>query len=480
MRSSLFNLGLRTVFTAFFLTGATALSPVMAHAQSEKIASGKIAAFDKSMIHQDPDGSYYLSARDKLGVLLEMEDGDVIGLSKIIDQLKASPTASPLEKVFEARLSLAAIQRTAGNFPASNEQLDKLAHALGPIADPERMVTPLGLIIATMRAGNFFLDGDIHAWAVAVDALRRQYFEPLQAFYHIPDLTVRNASQLDLVVSPDTIPEQSVTLSKGETIPFWQSTELVNGHQQINAKGRVTVDGEKTDAVFDTGSATLSVPSGFARRHNLRVIAKSSLIRDGVGHSPFATTQFVIVPSLNMGETVFRNQIASVTSPDSPVIVGLQQLLKLSHVTFSKTGLEFGPEKALNCTGPFVLATFRSGQKAWLMDIVTLNGSQDFTIVDTGSNMPEILEVNTPSLTPSLRQHAFREHSATIAGEQTATVAVEDSSVAFGTQQLMTPVRYKQTPAHLRPLLTTAILNYGTIQFDRNSRVFCVNLQTTR
>ena len=475
MRSSAFRLGLQAVFATLFLTGATALSPVTLHAQS-----GKIAAFDKSMIHQDPDGSYYLSARDKLGVILQMEDGDVIGLSKVIEHLKASPTASPLEKVFEARLSLAAIARSAGNFSASNEQLDKLAHALGPMADPERMITPLGLIIATMRTGNFFLDGDIHAWAIATDAMRRQYLEPLRAFYHIPDLTVRNASQMDLVVSPDTIPEQSVSLSPSETIPFWQSTQLVNGHQPINAKGRVTVDGEKTDAVFDTGSDTLSVPSGFARRHNLRVIAKSSLIQDGAGHSFFATSQFVIVPSLNIGGTVFRNQIASVTSPDSPVIVGLQQLLKLSHVTFSKTGLEFGSEKPLNCTDPIVLATLRSGQKAWLMDIVTLNGSQDFTIVDTGNNVPEILEVNTPSLTPSLRQHAFREHLATIAGEQTAIVAIEQASVAFGSQQLMAPVRYKQTPVHMRPLLTTAILNYGTIQFDRNSRVFCVNLQTTR
>lgn len=463
--------GIHFILAGFLFAGASTIPQARAE-------SGRILGFDKDLIHQDPDGSYYLSDVDSLSVLELMEDADVLGLSKVLQRLKLSTTDAPAKKVFEARLARAAIMRISGDFKGSNEELDRLTMGLGPMADTQRLVTPLGLIIATMRAGNFYLDGNIHAWAATMDDIHRQYFEPVRAFYHIPNLAFRNMSQLELAVPAASIPEQSVTLSAGETIPFWQSTRMLNGRQQIDAKGRVTVDGEKTDAVFDTAAVEMLVSTSFARRHNLRVIANTGFLRDSEGRSPFATSDYVLVPSLHIGDTVFRNQIAAISRSDTDVVIGLHQLLKLPNVTFSKTGMEFGAAKALNCSGPMVIGALRSGQQAWLLGIVTLNGSQDFAIMNTGNNATEIMAVNTPSLKPSLRRNAYRENSSTIAGQEQQLVSVENTSVAFGSQQIMAPVAYRQSRSTRRSELTTAVLNYGNIEFDRSRRTFCINLQT--
>ncbi|MCH4090208.1 aspartyl protease family protein [Acetobacter sp.] len=472
MRSSFLRRGIHFTLAAFLLAATSAIPQARAQ-------SGRVFGFDKDLIHQDPDGSFYLSDVDRLRVLEIMEEADVLSLGKILQQLKQSTTDTPLTKVFEARLARAALMRISGDFKGSNEELDKLTAALGMIKGAQGLITPLGLIVAIMRTGNLYLDGDIHAWAVALDDMHRQYFEPVRASYHMPDLAFRNMSQLELAVAPDSIPEQSVELSAEETIPFWQSTRMLNGRQQIDTKGRVTADGEKTDAVFDTAAIEMAVSVSFARRHNLRTIAKTEQLRDSENRSPFATTDYVMVPSLHIGDTVFHNQIASISRSNTPVIIGLQQLLKLPNVTFSKTGMTFGFARSLNCHGPMVIAALRSGQQAWLLGIVTLNGSQDFAIMNTGNNATEIMTINTPSLTPSLRKHAYSEDSETIAGPGQQFVAVENTSIAFGSQQIMAPVGYRQTRSKRRSELTTALLNYGNIEFDRNHKTFCIDLQTT-
>ncbi|BCI67007.1 hypothetical protein [Acetobacter aceti] len=154
----------------------------------------------------------------------------------------------------------------------------------------------------------------------------------------------------------------------------------------------------------------------------------------------------------------------------------------LSHVRrgihFVLAGFLFGAAKALNCSGPMVVGALRSGQQAWLLGIVTLNGSQDFAIMNTGNNATEIMTVNMPNLKPSLRRNVYRENSSTIAGQEQQLVSVENTPVAFGSQQIMAPVAYRQSRSTRRSELTTAVLNYGNIEFDRSRRTFCINLQT--
>lgn len=162
--------------------------------------------------------------------------------------------------------------------------------------DPDRSINPLDFMIDLTRSGNQMLRGNVRRWAEMQERLKRVYFAPLRARYGMSDLTFRNMDLIRLVVPAASIPEQTVSASPSETVPFTRWAPVIDRKRLVQAAGDVVIDGDRVLAVFDTNSFTGTLPQDYATSHRLRVVAHSDVMADGSGRT--FSQNIVLVPSI--------------------------------------------------------------------------------------------------------------------------------------------------------------------------------------
>lgn len=429
-----------------------------------RAAGPTVFGFDPEMVHHDPDGAAYLSVRDSHGIFDAMERGDGPALLVIRAELDgASSGRRSLVPTVMNGLCDVAIARVHGDLDTADAILDRLTRSLGPLGDPERSVNPLDFMIDLTRSGNQLLRGDLRRWAETQERLQRQYFQPLRLAYRMPGLTFRNADLIRLQVPAASIPEQVVSLSPSEIVPFTRWIPIIDSKQLIDAIGDIVIDGDRMPAVFDTGSFLGSLPKSYVTAHRLRIVAHSNAMSDGSGRA--VSQDLVLVPSIVIGHTVFTNQLLSVAMVERPIL-GLQQLAHLRHVTMNAKGLSFGSSVPFDCSEPLTISSLRGGYEASLLLPVSVNGQTTMASFGSGDDTPEAMIIRTTVLPTGRSIHLVDENVETTLGRSRVKIALEHADLTVGQARMADMVKYLLTTKAMIPNLSTHAFRYGTLRFD--------------
>lgn len=357
-----------------------------------------------------------------------------------------------------------------GDLHGSDLVLDRARNAAGALGDPARSINPLDLLLETVRVGNLMLEGRTRDWAFAHDRLVHLYFEPIRQFYRQPDLEFRNMDPLILSVPADTVPPPSLSGPDTDQVDFAASPVRIGGRRLPVAAGPVALDETPVQAVFDTGSFLGSIPASLAHRKHLATIGRIG--RQGDGSTRTRAEDVVIVPVLTIGHTTFTNQMMTV-SQASTVIVGMQQLSQLRHVTFSEHAIRFGHAAPLACTEGMTLQSLRNGLIMSLLLPVSRDGETGKALVDTGDNTPEPLTVRLRAFPAEWTGHLRTETIETTLGRFTQHVAIEPQTLRIGTVSRQVLVKYELGDGSMPPTITFGAFQYGMVQFDRAEGIAC-------
>ena len=440
-------------------------------AASPAWARAPVAGFDPELVHQDPDGSSYLSVRDADGIFDAMEHGDEPALQAIKTRLaEASLGSSSRTDAYKTGLCDMAIARVHGDLDGADAILDRMSRNLGPNGDPERSLNPYDFMIDLTRSGNLLLRGDARGWAESQERLQRQYFEPLRSFYRMPGLTFRNAELVHLSVPAASIPAQSVSASRLDTVAFTRWTSFIDGKPLIRVAGDVVIDGDRMSAVFDTDGTMSTLPQAYATAHRLRVVAHTGVMSDGSGR--LFAQDIVLVPRIAIGGTVITNQIFTVAPVTQPIL-GLEQLGRLRHVTIEAKRMSFGIAAPFPCSDPLTISSLRGGYTASLLIPLGLDGQTMNARFATGDDSPEAVILHTSDLPDRLKKHLVDEAVETIGGKSLQKVATDKARLTIGQVTMNDTVKYVVHQAALEPVISTHALHYGALRFDLSEHKAC-------
>jgi len=436
--------------------------------------AASIDAFTPDMIEQVPGAPPTLHVEDNYGIFEALAHGDETRLQFIQTELahliQREPTFSHKTML---GFCLSAIARLHGDYDTSNLILKTMASKLGPIGDPEKTVNPLDFMIEQALSGNLLLQGHIRAWALSQEQIERQYFKPLRAYYHMPSLEFSNAQPMTLSVSAESIPNQVVRLPFLDTVNFNTARSSFTQQGVKAASTNVILDGETVPALIGTGTLTGLLPEKFARAHKLRIIGHSDAISDGSG--PRYSGNFVVVPSLVIGKTVFLNQLFAI-SRDNEIVIGLQQLSQLRHVTITHDAMTYGLHAPFQCTADLVTASIRAGYASqWLLPLQRGTLSE-WAMVDTGDNNETVLHIRTSHLPTDASNAVSREFYDSAAGRQSSQMVTVPTTFSIGSVSIVDQARYTLgSTGSIPPALTYGLLKYGSLQFDWPGHKACFN-----
>ena len=449
----------------------SALIPALALGVTSAQAAS-VDAFTPDMVEDISGGRPVLHVEDNYGIFEALAHGDEARLQFIQTELahliQKEPTFS--HKVMLG-FCLSAIARLHGDYETSDLLLNTMTSKLGPIADPERTVNPLDFMIEQTRSGNLLLRGHIRGWALLQEKIERQYFKPLRAYYHMPNLEFSNAQPMTLTVPAASIPDQAVRLPFFDTVSFSTMPSTFTQQGVRAAATQVILDGETTPALIGTATLTGLLPEKFVRAHKLRVIGNTNAVSDGSGK--ISSQEFVLMPSLVLGKTVFLNQLFAV-SQGTEIVIGLQQLSQLRHVTITRQGMTYGLHAPFQCTADLITASLRAGYASqWLLPIQQGSHSE-MAMVDTGDNNEAVLNVRTSHIPAS--GEISSDFQETPEGRQSSQTATVPAVLSVGAVSITDQIRFTLTATDSVPsALTYGLLKYGSLQFDWPEHKACFN-----
>ncbi|WP_181441936.1 retropepsin-like aspartic protease [Swingsia samuiensis] len=429
----------------------------------------RILVFDPELVNQDRSGPPYIAVRDSKGILEAMERGDDTALLILRDRL-AQDYRKDADYASQFMLSLcdASLARLHGNYARSNQILMQARQDLGPL---KNTINPFIYIIDQMRSGNLFLQGKIKDWANMQEWLAQEYYVPLRQHYHISNLEFRNDDVITLTVPASQIPQDEVIEASENRIPFNGYTAALDDHGLIEAKGPITINGEVVSAVLDTGTFASSLPRSYVEKHpSLKVVGVSHDISSG--NRRRHTEYYVLIDTLKLGGTTFHNQMFSI-SKDEEIMIGLQQLSQLRHVTIGRKGATFGINAPFSCKNELVMSSFRGGYSAkWLLP-VELNRDSVMAIVNTGDDSPEVVIKKVGELPSSIHARSVEEYGYNNDGFYTESVASKRMNIKLGDVSIEDYLKYREEPSDLPAMLSTAALRYGSYSFDWPTQKAC-------
>jgi len=419
----------------------------------------------------DPDGTKAISIRDSLGILSAMEAGDVTTLLTIRDQILSERHKQRDITTLMLGLCDAAIARVEGRFTDSNTLLTEALRQAPFLGNPLVNVNPINIMLASLRVGNLMLAGQTRQWAIAQEEMQKQYFEPVRAYFHEPDLEFRNVLLLKLNVSAQQMPGEQIAGPAKDKIALLGTERQVGDVVTSAAEAIISVDGENTKATFDTGSLTGAVPATMARAHHWQVIGRNDQISNG--QDGMRAALVVIVPSITIGQTTLRNQLMTMHQISNPII-GLQQMGLLRNIKMSRSEISFGAENPLSCTQKMVLASQRNGLSAHLLFPVSYGKLSSMGALDTGDNSPASLVVRMREIPEYIARNATSQPEETIFGQGTLTYSSKEELVNLGNRTFHSTVQYQQGHDTLPPAITFRALSNLTLQFDFPRGVSCL------
>lgn len=456
-----------TLAFAGFMTGM--LSPPTANASSSQ---PPIVGFDRGMIfHDDKRDNDYITIRDRQGIIYAMQAGDrprVEALRSIIESERNSSSV----KIMMLALCDAAIARIDGDFSHSSNIILEALHHAGKLGDPDQTINPILLMLRSIHAGNLMLAGQVREWADETELLQDKFYGPLRTYFSNPDLEFRNMEYLKLSVPARSIDQSSVTGPSIDTVDLDPGESEIDNQLQITAKAAIQIDGEAVTANFATSTVIGSIPFSLQRDHHWPVIGRFSGLDDA---SPDPRTEAVVlIPSIKIGQTILTNQIMTVSRSED-VILGLQQLTRLRHVTMTDRQLRFGIAAPIACNQRPVIASYRSGMSMYLLFPISYGGGDSQAILGIGDNSPEILVINLASFPRGMAQQSKTEYLATTYGKRAHETISRPDTVELGGKTVHSNVKFQLgDPAQL-PVISTAALRTFSFSLDLPENMACLH-----
>lgn len=433
--------------------------------------AGPVHFFETDILSTDKQGRTTLAVSDSRGILDALEEGDTDRLVQIRDSLDASAGPEPGFNVMRNALCDAAIARTRGDLPRSNRIIHDALRQAEPWGNPAQSVNPFNFMLLTLFAGNLLLEDRSTDWAQGKAYLDHFFRSPLKAHYGKPGLVFNDLDQVMLSARQDALPRPEVRGPRHDTVVFNPFQTLVNGVPTATAGARVTLDGAQENAVINTGTMLGSVPESLYRSHRWQVIGTVSPLHDDTITSPKAP--LVLVPSLTLGHTTFTNQIMLITK-SSHVVIGLQSLGVLSHITITDHDMSFGPDAPFSCKRHAALRSDISGLQAALLLPVSYDGRNRKAVMVTGDNTPEPLVISVSSLS-DLRGTAIHQNFETGAGMIGENAIIRHATLHIDGHTVNASIRYRVDDTTQPPVLTMSALEGAKFSFDLHEGVACLN-----
>ncbi|WP_162993538.1 hypothetical protein [Asaia bogorensis] len=433
--------------------------------------AGPVHLFEPDSLSRDRLGRTTLAVSDTRGILEALEAGDTDRLRQIRSALDASAAPEPGFNVMRNALCDAAIARTQGNLSLSNRIInDALRHA-EPWGNPAQSINPFNFMLFTMFAGNLLLEDRSTAWAQGKAYLDHFFRTPLKAYFNKPDLVFNDLDQVMLSTRGEELPRLTVHGPRHDTLAFNPFQTLVNGVPTATAGVRVTLDGTPSNAVINTASLLGSVPEPLFQTHHWQVIGTVSSLHDDTIATPKAL--LVLVPSLTLGHTTFNNQLMMVTK-SSHVVIGLQSLGVLNHITMTDHDMSFGPDAPFSCKRPVALQSDISGLQAALLLPVSYNGQSRKAIIATGDNTPEPLVIPVNNL-PGLKGSPIQQDFETGKGMISENAVLHRARLHIDGHIVNASIRYRRGDTTQPPVLTMSALEGARLSFDLHEGVACLD-----
>lgn len=430
-----------------------------------------ILGFDRDLIFRDNRTNIaHIGVRDSYGINDAMEAGDRARLESLRAVVASAENAPPLRKMMIA-LCDASIARVDGDFAHSSNIILQALHEAGKFGDLSQTINPIQIMLRSIHIGNLMLMGRIRDWAEETEHLQSGFYAPVRAYYNIPDLEFQNIDFLKLSVPARAIPESKLDGPPSDAIDLDPSETQFDDQTSISAKATVLIDDVPATATFGTATVIGSIPFSLQRDHRWPVIGRLAGSKDS---SPDPRTEAVVlIPSIKIGRTVLTNQIVTVTRSDT-VLIGLQQLSRLRHLTMTNRRLSFGASAPISCNLRPVVSSFRSGVSMYLLFPVSYSRGDTQAIIGTEDNAPDLLTVNIASFSGNMAHRSRTEYLGTAYGQRAHETFMQSDTIEIAGKSLHSSVRYQiGNPADL-PVISMAALKTLSFSFDLPESMACL------
>ncbi len=430
-----------------------------------------ILGFDRDLIFRDNQKNIaYISIRDSHGINDAMEAGDRSRLESLRAVVASAQNAPSIRKMMIA-LCDAAMARVDGDFAHSSNIILQALHEAGKFGDLSQTINPIQIMLRNIHIGNLMLMGRVRDWAEETENLQTGFYAPVRAYYNIPDLEFRNMDFLKLSVPARAIPDSTLEGPPSDSVDLDPSESQFEDQTAISAKATVLIDGSPATATFGTATVIGSVPFSLQRDHHWPVIGRLAGSKD---LSPDPRTEAVVlIPSIKIGQTVLTNQIMTVTHAET-VLIGLQQLSRLRHLTMTSRRLSFGSSAPISCNLRPVVSSFRSGVSMFLLFPVSYARGDTQAIIGTEDNAPDLLTVNITSFSGKMAHRSRTEYLGTAYGQRAHETFTQNDTIEVAGKSLRSSVRYQIGDPTDRPVISMAALKTLSFSLDLPESMACL------
>ncbi|MCO6160825.1 hypothetical protein ACFFGF_06835 [Asaia lannensis] len=453
---------------AFALIGSfSCLSPALGNPASGPVILG----FDRDLIRHDSQTNVdYITVRDIYGIKNAMEAGDRSRLESLRAVVASAENVPALRKMMIA-LCDASIARVDGDFARSSNIILQALHQAGKLGDLSQTINPFVILLKSVHIGNLMLMGRVRDWADETEHMQSGFYAPLRAYYNKPNLEFRNMEFLRLSVPARTIPDASVEGPSSDSVELDPTESQFGDQTAISAKATVQIDGVPAAATFGTATIIGSIPFTLQRDHHWPIIGRMAGSKD-ISSTP-RPQAVVLIPSIRIGQTVLTNQIMTVTHAET-VLIGLQQLTRLRHLTITNRHISFGPAAPISCNQRPVVSSFRAGVSMFLLFPVSYERGDTQGILGIEDNSPDILTVNLASFEGRMAHRSHAEYLDTSYGPRAHETVSQNDTVDIGGKSLRSTVRYQIGDPTDLPVISMAALKTLDFSLDLPESMACL------